>query len=141
MPGSVIPWLIALVAASLNGFQSITPAAMIVMTIIMVISQLSDFWLPLFGIQGGGMTCLASLGAFVGGIAGTFLVPLPILGTLIGTVAGALVVDYIHRRQLSTAMAAGQQAAKLFVIGYAVRVGSSLLVAVVFFVSLAINGF
>jgi hypothetical protein len=141
MPGSLIPWLVALAAGIANGFQAITPAAMIVMTVIMIVSQLSDFWLPLLGVQGGGMSCLASIGAFAGGMAGTFLIPIPIVGTLIGTVAGALIADYVQRRRLESAVTAGKEAARLFVIGYVIRIGSSVLVAVVFFISLAANRF
>lgn len=137
MPGSLVVWLIALAAAAIDGFQRISPAAMIAMTVVMVISQLSDFWLPLLGVQTGGLTCASSLGALVGGLAGTFLIPIPLLGTLIGTVAGALLIEYLRHGRATPAIAAGKQAARLFAIGYALRLISSLIIVIIYIVSLA----
>jgi len=137
MPGSLVVWLIALAAAAIDSFQRISPAAMIVMTVVMIVSQLSDFWLPLLGVQTGGLSCASSLGALVGGLAGTFLIPIPLLGTLIGTVAGALLIEYIRRGQATPAIAAGKQAARLFVIGYALRLVSSVIIVITYIVSLA----
>jgi uncharacterized protein len=140
MPGSLVVWAIALAAGIIDGFTRITPATMIVMTIIMVVSQLSDFWLPLLGVQTGGLSCAASLGSFVGGIVGTFLIPIPLVGTLIGCVAGALIVEYLQRRQIAPAMRAGEQAAKLFAVGYAIRFISSVAILIVYIVSLVTMG-
>ena len=140
MPGSLVVWAIALVAGIIDGFTRITPTAMIVMTAIMLISQLSDLWLPLIGVQTGGLSCAASLGSFVGGIVGTILIPIPLLGTLIGCVAGALIVDYLQRQQFGSAINAGRQAANLFAIGYAIRFISSLGILVVYIVSLVTMG-
>jgi uncharacterized protein YqgC (DUF456 family) len=136
MPGSLVVWLIAIAAAFIDGFTRITPTAMIIITLVMLISQLSDLWLPLLGVQTGGLSCAASLGSFVGGMIGTFVIPVPLLGTLIGCVVGALVVEYLQRRQLSPAMKAGEQAAKLFAIGYAIRLISSVMIVIVYVVSL-----
>jgi hypothetical protein len=141
MPGSVLPWLVALAAAVIDGFGQITTHALIVMTIVMVISQLSDFWLPLLGIQTGGMSCLGAVGAFAGGLIGTFAIPIPLVGTLAGSVLGALVVDYLHQRQVGAAIEAGKQAAKLFVVGYAVRIVSSILVVAIAIFSLVLPNF
>ena len=141
MPGSLVVWLIALAAAAIDGFQQISPTAMILMTAVMAISQLSDFWLPLLGVQTGGLSCASSIGALVGGFAGTFLIPIPILGTLIGTVAGALLTEYVRRGQATPAIAAGQKAAKMFVIGYSLRLVSSVIIVIIYIVSLASAGF
>jgi hypothetical protein len=137
LPGSLIVWAIALVAGLIDGWTRITPASMIVMSIIMVVSQLSDFWLPLLGVQTGGMGCLTSIGSFLGGIVGTIFIPIPIVGTLIGVVAGALLVEYLQRQQVDPAVRAGKQAAKLFAIGYAIRFVSSLAIFLVFIFTLA----
>ncbi|MDX2140054.1 MAG: DUF456 domain-containing protein [Chloroflexota bacterium] len=137
LPGSLIVWAIALVAGLIDGWTRITPAAMIVMSIIMVVSQLSDFWLPLLGVQTGGMGCLTSIGSFVGGIVGTIFIPIPIVGTLIGVVAGALLVEFLQRQQVDPAVQAGKQAAKLFAIGYAIRFISSLAIFFVYIFTLA----
>jgi hypothetical protein len=136
LPGSLVVWGIALVAGLIDNFQRITPTAFVVMTIIMVIGQLSDFWLPLFGIQSGGLSCTASIGSIIGGMVGTFIIPVPILGTLIGAIIGAWLVDYLQRRNMDTAVTAGKEAARLFAIGYAVRFISSLLIFIVFMISI-----
>ncbi len=141
LPGSLIVWLIALIAGLIDGFQQISIGALILMTIIMAVSQLSDLWLPLFGVKTGGLSCAAALGSLVGGLIGTFLIPIPLLGTLIGTVAGALLVEYIQRGQMEPAMRAGEQAARLFAVGYAIRIFSSLAIVIVYVVSLAASGF
>lgn len=135
LPGSLVVWVIALAAGLIDNFQRITPTAFIIMTVVMVVSQLSDFWLPLFGVKSGGLSCAASLGSIVGGIVGTFVIPVPLLGTLIGAVAGALIVDYIQRRNVDTAISAGKEAARLFAVGYAVRFISSVLILIVFIIS------
>jgi hypothetical protein len=137
LPGSLIVWAIALVAGLIDGWTRISPTAMIIMSIIMVVSQLSDFWLPLLGVQTGGMGCLTSVGSFVGGIVGTIFIPIPIVGTLIGVVAGALLVEYLQRQQVDPAVQAGKQAAKLFAIGYAIRFISSLAIFFVYIFTLA----
>jgi hypothetical protein len=140
LPGSLVVWGIALAAALLDNFQRISPAAFVVMTIIMVISQLSDFWLPLFGVRSGGLSCAASIGSIVGGMVGTFIIPVPLLGTLIGAIVGALAVDYLQRQNVDTAVTAGKEAARLFAIGYAVRFISSLMIFIVFIISLVTQG-
>ena len=124
-------------AAAIDGFQRISPPAMIAMTVVMAVSQLSDFWLPLLGVQTGGLSCASSLGALVGGLAGTFLIPIPLLGTLIGTVAGALLIEFARRGQATPAITAGKQAARLFVIGYALRLVSSVIIVIIYIASLA----
>jgi uncharacterized protein YqgC (DUF456 family) len=138
LPGSLVVWGIALAAAYIDNFQRVTPVAIGIMTVIMVISQLSDFWLPLFGVRSGGLTCAASLGSIAGGIVGTLVIPIPLLGTLVGTIVGALIVDYIQRQQVETAVAAGTEAARLFAIGYAVRFVSSVLIFIVFIIALMV---
>ncbi len=135
LPGSLVVWLIALAAGLIDNFQRITPPAFVVMTIIMVVSQLSDFWLPFFGVRAGGLTCAASIGSIIGGMVGTFIIPIPLIGTLLGAVAGALVVDFIQRQNVDTAVIAGKEAARLFAIGYAVRFISSAMLFVVFVIS------
>jgi hypothetical protein len=139
MPGSLVVWGIAFAAAALDSFQRITPVAFGIMTIIMVISQLSDFWLPLFGVRSGGLSCAASIGSIIGGMIGTFVIPVPLLGTLIGCVVGAWAVDYWQRRQMDAAMVAGKEAARLFAVGYAIRFISSLLIFIVFIISIITN--
>lgn len=137
MPGTIIVWLIGLVAAVLDQFQHITPTAVVVMTAIMLFGVTSDFWLPALGVKTGGMSCLAAVGSLIGGLLGTFFIPVPLAGTLIGTALGAGVVEWARRRRVRGALTAGRSAAKLFVIGYGIELATSIAIFVTFLVSIA----
>lgn len=136
MPGPVLVWAVGIIFGVLNQFQLFTPIAAIVSSVLMVVGATCDWWLPLFGIKTGGMSCLAAIGSIAGGFLGTFLIPIPILGTLIGCVLGALLFELARFRKIHKALQAGQSAAKMFVLSYIVELVASIAIAVVFFVSL-----
>jgi len=73
----------------LTGWERFTPAAAWFSTAIMLIAMTNDFWLPLFGVKGGGMSGQAALGSFVGGVIGTFAIPIPLIGSLISARSSA----------------------------------------------------
>lgn len=137
MPGTMIVWIIGMVAAVLDQFQHITPTAAVIMTAIMLLGVSSDFWLPALGVKTGGMSCLAAVGSLIGGLLGTFFIPVPLAGTLIGTALGAGVVEWARLRRVQGALTAGRSAAKLFVIGYVVELATSIAIFVTFVVSIA----
>lgn len=136
MPGTLLVWAVGLITAVVGGFTRVTPTAAGLMTLVFLFGVSSDFWLPLLGVKGRGLSCLSAVGSLIGGLAGTFLIPLPILGTLIGCVAGAVLVEWLARQNMSDAVRAGRTAASLFVIGYLVEIGTSIAIAVIFFISL-----
>lgn len=140
MPGPVLVWAVGMISAALLQFERVTPIAAAGMTIVMIVGVASDFWLPMLGVQSGGISCLTSIGSFIGGILGTFFIPIPILGTLLGCIIGAVVVEYMMRRRLRETVQAGKEAAKLFIIGYIVEVITSILIFVVFIVSIVTTG-
>jgi uncharacterized protein len=140
MPGPIIVWVVAIAAAFFEQFDRITPLAIGIMTLIMLAGMLSDFWLPLLGMKSGGISCFASIGSFIGGIVGTIFIPIPLVGTLIGCVAGALIAEFIQQRRLDPAVGAGKEAARLFVLGYVVRVVTGLAICIVFLISLIVTG-
>lgn len=140
LPGALIVWAIGVVSAYLDQFDRITPAAAIAMTVIMVISLSSDFWLPMLGVKTSGLTCLSAIGSFVGGLLGTFFIPIPIVGTLIGTVLGALIIEYVAIREKARALRAGQTALRLFIVGYILELVSVFAIFGVFIVSIATTG-
>ncbi len=136
VPGTVLVWAIATIFAVLDGFAHITVPAVIVMTLIMLISITHDIWLPLIGIQSSGLSCLGAVGLTIGGLIGTFAIPVPLVGSLLGAVAGALLVEFIKMRQLRGAIKAETVAAKLFFIGYLIEVGSAIAVFGVYLYSI-----
>ena len=140
MPGPVIVWGIGAVVGALDNFQHMTVMAFIIATLLLVIGSTSDFWLPLFGIRTKGGSCQSTIGAFVGGMVGTFFIPIPILGTLIGCVCGALLVEFARLREFRQALAAGRHALKMYVLSYVVQVSASIAIFAVYLVTLQTAG-
>jgi hypothetical protein len=139
LPGAVLVWAVALIYGLLNGFTLVTPGALVVITALMIIGSTCDLWLPLLGVQTGGMSCLGALGSLIGGFLATFLIPIPVVGTLVGAVVGALLAELARFRELRKALQAGQSAAKMFVLSYIVELAASIAIAAVFFISLVVD--
>jgi uncharacterized protein len=140
LPGPLLPWAVGIVYGALTGWQRLTPAAAVVMTVLMLVGVTADWWRPLLGAKTTGMGCKTSLGSFVGGLIGTFFIPIPLVGTVIGLVAGALVVELAQFGDLRKAMQAGQSALKLFVVGYALNIAISIGIFVVYLISIVTTG-
>ncbi len=140
LPGPLMPWAVAIVYGLLTSWQRITPLAAIIMTLLMLVGVTADYWRPLLGAKTTGMGCRTSLGSFAGGFLGTFLIPIPLLGTVIGLVAGALVMELAQFGDLKKAMGAGRAALKMFAIGYALNIGISVTIFVVYVVSILTTG-
>jgi uncharacterized protein len=135
MPGPVLVWAVAVIFAALEGFERMTPLAVLVVTLIMIVGSVSDFWLPFFGVRTSGVSCQSTIGAFVGGLIGTFFIPIPVVGTLIGSVGGALLVELLRLRELRQAMRAGKHAFKMYVLSYVIQLVTSIAIFVVYFIS------
>ncbi|MBI1279445.1 MAG: DUF456 family protein [Anaerolineaceae bacterium] len=140
LPGPLMPWAVGIVYGLVTGWTRITPAAAVVMTLLMIVGITADYWRPLLGAKTTGMGCRTSLGSFAGGIIGTFLIPIPLVGTVIGLVAGALVMEFIQFRDLAKAMSAGRSALKQFALGYALTIGLSIAIFAVYVVSVFTTG-
>ncbi len=136
MPGPLLMWAIAIVFGVLDHFTRFTPVAAVVATAIMATGAARDLWLPLLGVRTGGLSCLTSAAAFIGGFIGTFTIPIPIVGTMAGGIIGALMVEFIHRRQVQLAVKAGQTVFKLQLVGYAIELSTTFAIFVVYVVSL-----
>lgn len=140
LPGPLLPWAVGIVYGALTNWERLTPAAAVIMTVLMLVGVTADWWRPLLGAKTTGISCKTSFGSFVGGLVGTFLIPIPLVGTVIGLVAGALVVELAQFGDLRKAMQAGQSALKLFVIGYALNVALSIAIFLVYLISLLTTG-
>lgn len=140
IPGPATIWAIGVVFAVLDGFHRATPAAIIVMTLLMVIGSTTEIWMPLFGLQSRGMSCLSVVGSLFGSIFGTVLIPIPIVGTIVGAMAGSLLVEFIRVGDVRKAMQAGRSAFGLYLIGFAVELVTCIIMVGVFLVSLWTTG-
>jgi uncharacterized protein len=139
LPATLMVWGIGTLTAYLTGFDRVTVLAVIVMTIIMLLTQTRDFWLPLFGVKMAGLSCLTSVGTLAGGLIGAFVIPIPILNALIGSVIGAAVVEIVMVRRLARGVTAGKTAAKLFAISYVLELTGVGLVFLTFLISVAVT--
>ncbi len=140
LPGPLMPWAVGIVYGIFTGWQRITPLAAIIMTLLMLVGVTADYWRPLLGAKTTGMGCRTSLGSFAGGFLGTFLIPIPLIGTVIGLVAGALLMELVQFGDLKKAMGAGRAALKQFVISYALNIGISVGIFVVYIISVLATG-
>ncbi len=140
LPGTLIVWGIAINTAILDGFDRVTPAASIVMTLIMIFGVSSDFWLPMVGVRTSGLTCLAAVGSLVGGLVGTFVIPVPIVGSLIGAVIGAVAIEYVRLRETRKTIAVGKTVIQLFIVGYIIELVTSFAIFGIFLFSVASTG-
>lgn len=130
VPGAILTWALAM-AYSLST-QSVSTPVMLLMTVLMIAGATGDYWLPIIGVRGQGLSCLGAIGSFAGGIAGTLLIPIPILGTILGGIAGAMLVEFGRIRQLRHALHAGRTSLKLFLLGVMVQFSFSLAILLVF---------
>ncbi len=140
LPGSLMPWAVGIVYGLLTGWTRITPLAAVIMTLLMLVGVTADYWRPLLGAKTAGMGCRTSLGSFAGGFLGTFLIPIPLIGTVIGLIAGALLMEFVQFRDLAKAMTAGRAALKQFAVGYALTIGISAGIFVVYVISVLTTG-
>lgn len=139
LPGPFMLWLISLVYAILTNFQFVTPLAMGVITLLMLIGTTKDIWMPILGMKTYGVTCSTALGMMIGGLVGTFAIPVPVLGTLLGAIGGAVLLELLSVGEMRRAFQAGGVALKSFILGMLTEFGFNLLIVAVFFGSLLIQ--
>ncbi len=135
LPGPFILWVISLGYGILTQFQHLTPLAMIVITVLMLVATSKDIWMPIVGMKTYGVSCSSAFGMMAGGLVGTFTIPIPILGTLLGAIGGAVLMELLNAGDASRAMRAGGVAFKAFVLGMITELGFNLLIVAVFFAS------
>jgi uncharacterized protein len=140
LPGPVLPWAVAMVFGALDTFQRFTLPAAILATFVMGVGSTVDLWMPLFGIRTRNSSCQSTLGAMVGGLLGTFFIPIPVIGTLVGMVGGALLVELLRLRELNSALRAGREAFKNYLVSYSVQLITSFTILFIYIVSLLTTG-
>jgi uncharacterized protein YqgC (DUF456 family) len=133
-------WAIGTVFAFVTNFERATPAAVIIMTGLMLVGSTSEIWMPLFGIQSRGLSCLSTVGSVIGSIAGTFFIPIPLVGTIIGAIIGALLVELARGREMRRAVQAGRSVFRLYLVGMVVQFVTGFAMFAVFLVSLWTTG-
>jgi uncharacterized protein YqgC (DUF456 family) len=131
LPGILLIWLGALFYAwVVLGFDAFSPWVFVLITLIGLVAGTANIWLTALGAKKTGASWRTLLVAFIGGIAGTFLIPIPILGTIIGCVAGLILSEYVQRGEFRPAV----RAAVGGVVGWGVSTGVELIGAVLMMV-------
>lgn len=136
VPGALLMWAVALIYAIFTGFALLTPLAFGIITLLMIASFTSDYWLPFLGVRSEGGSLYSAMGTIVGGLIGTFVIPIPVLGTLIGSIAGAVIVEVVRLRTTRVAGATATFAVRMFIIGMATEIIFCLVILIIFFLSI-----
>lgn len=135
LPGTLLVWLtVALytVAERLNGFATIDPVTFVVITLIALVTGLSDLWLPLIGAKVSGSSFRSLMFGVIGAIIGTFVLPIPLLGSIIGYAVGILAGEYQRYGDWNRALRAGLGGVAGWGIATVIQLGGSLLILIIF---------
>jgi uncharacterized protein YqgC (DUF456 family) len=107
IPGLLIIWLASLFyAAVVIGFDQFSPWAFALITLIALVAGTANIWLAALGAKTTGASWRTLIVGFIGGIAGTFLIPIPIAGTIIGYAGGLVLSEYVRLGALRPAIRA-----------------------------------
>lgn len=135
IPGTLIVWatvILYALAERANGYESLDPITLIVISIIALVTGLSDIWLPFLGAKSTGQSKRSIILGFAGGIIGTFLIPIPIVGMLIGYVIGLFLGEYHKVRDANEAVRAGVKGLTNWGAATLIQTGGSLLMFIIF---------
>lgn len=135
VPVPAVEWAIAMVFGALTGFERLTVAGAVVMTLFMILGSTSQYWAPFLGLKGRQMSCLGILAFFVGAVIGTGIVPL--IGTLIGGVIAVMIVEFINTQDWRQALVGGKAALTTFIVGMVMEFVFAALIVGTMIMSLA----
>lgn len=125
LPGLTLIWSVALIYGLLVGFGPAGLAAMVVMSLIVVVSVIKSVALPRRAAAGAGASGWSQLGAVVGGVVGFFL--LPVIGLIVGALAGMVATEYSLRGNWDDAWGATKATAKGFGLSAVIDVGLGMI--------------
>jgi uncharacterized protein YqgC (DUF456 family) len=107
IPGLLLIWLGALAYAWIVvGFDVFSPWVFAFITLVALAAGTSNIWLAALGAKTSGASWRTLLVGFIGGIAGTFLIPIPILGTILGYAGGLVLSEYVRQGEMRPALRA-----------------------------------
>ncbi len=138
LPGAPMVWVGALVYAWSHNFDGVSWPLLIVLGVIALISQVSEFLITTMATRRAGATWKTVVGAMVGGILGAaiFSIPVPIIGTLVGAALGATLgvftIELLRRRMLALALKTSAAYLTGCLVGRVVEVSLCLIMIGVF---------
>ena len=134
LPGMLLVWFTVLVYAWRTGFEIIGWPSLVLITLLALITGLSNIWLPLLGAQKTGAAKRALFLGVVGAIIGTFVIPLPILGTVIGYALGVFLGEFMKQRDWRLALKASLGGVTGWGISTVVEIVGALVILLIFVV-------
>ena len=135
--GSLIVWLGVVVHRMWMGPEdSVTWKIVIITGIIMLVGQVADFVMGVWGARKFGATWKGALGAFIGAFAG-FFVPPPLFWLIVGPVIGAIVGELAAGRSFRDGGKAGIGTVVGGIVAFALKFGLSVCVIALFFLDYA----
>ncbi len=134
LPGMLLVWFTVVVYAWRTGFEIIGWPTLTVITIIALVTGLSNIWLPLLGAQKTGAAKRALFLGVIGAIIGTFVIPIPLLGTVIGYAIGVFLGEFMKQRDWRLALKSSLGGVAGWGISTVVEIVGALLILVIFVV-------
>ncbi len=137
IPGVGLIWAAALAYAIAEGFATIDPITMIVLTLLGAIGVTADIWVSQAGGKLGGASWQALLAGLGLGAVG-FVIGLLVGGIgalpagMIGTLAGILLVEYLRRKDWKETVRVGAGWAAGCLLSGVVQLLVSLLMILIF---------
>ncbi len=134
LPGMLLVWFTVVIYAWRTGFEIIGWPTLTIVTLIALITGLSNIWLPLLGAKKTGAAKRALFLGVVGAILGTFLIPIPLLGTVIGYALGVFLGEFLKQRDVRLAFKASLGGVAGWGISTIVEISGALLILLIFVV-------
>ncbi len=112
LPGLMLIWSVALIYGLIVGFGTAGLSAMVVLSLIVVLSVVKSVVLPRRAAAGAGASGWSQFGAVAGGVVGFFLIP--VIGVILGALAGMVATEYSLKGNWDDAWTATKATAKGF---------------------------
>jgi uncharacterized protein YqgC (DUF456 family) len=112
LPGLMLIWSVAVVYGLIVGFGAAGLSAMVVLSLIVVLSVVKSVVLPRRAAAGAGASGWSQFGAVAGGVVGFFLIP--VIGVILGALAGMVATEYSLKGNWDDAWTATKATAKGF---------------------------
>lgn len=110
-----------------------TPTFLMIWALVVVVIQVLDFYLPLWGTKKFGGSTMGLRGSTIGLIVGLFMGP---MGILLGPFVGALVGELINKSNFSKALKAATGAFIGFIVGTFSKIVAGLFMVYYFVAAL-----
>ena len=134
LPGLLYMLMVALVFGLYDHFVHMTMWHIAVLATIAIVTMIVDTFSGLIGARLGGAGKWSILAGLVGMVLGTFIIPAPIVGSLVGLFVGILLAEWYRSRNFGQAHKAAAYSFAGSMAGMIIKVGASLLFAILFLV-------